>query len=57
VEAGAAAEAGVDGRRAPAWLGRWTTSLGGAPHGGGWATAGASTGTWRLSGGASVAAA
>jgi hypothetical protein len=54
---GAAAGAVIDGRQAPAWPGRWMTRSGGAPHGGGWAAAGASTGTRRPSGGASALAA
>jgi hypothetical protein len=47
----------VDGRRAPAWPGLWTTRSGGAPHGGGRAAARASAGTRRLSRGASAMAA
>jgi hypothetical protein len=47
----------VDGRRAPAWPGLWTTRSGGAPHGGGRAAARASVGTRRLSRGANAMAA
>jgi hypothetical protein len=41
----------IDGCRALAWPGRWTTRLGGAPHGGGRAAVVPSAGTRRLPGG------
>jgi hypothetical protein len=57
VEADTAARVVIDGRQASAWLGRWTTRSGGAPHGGSRAAAIAGVGMRRPSGGASAVAA
>jgi hypothetical protein len=57
VEAGTAARVVIDGRQASAWLGRWTTRSGGAPHGGSRAAAITGVGMRRPSGGASAVAA